>query len=109
MINPFRLADDDKDKAIIYGYCIDVKDYGDVCMLLFKKDTMDPSSDLISVAAWGVPPGMSGTDMRKMGLDCKGKFVVCVVGIRKKEKDGKLYENFDLKFIIKAPEKNHAA
>ena len=59
MINPYIIAADEKDKAIIFGYVIDVKDRGDSNMLLFKKDTMDPSSDIIAVAAWGAVPGQN--------------------------------------------------
>ena len=66
MINPYIIAADEKDKAIIFGYVIDVKDRGDSNMLLFKKDTMDPSSDIIAVAAWGAVPGQNcSIDMRE--------------------------------------------
>ena len=83
MINPYIIAADEKDKAIIFGYVIDVKDRGDSNMLLFKKDTMDPSSDIIAVAAWGAVPGQNcSIDMREMTMDCKGRFCVCVCNIR---------------------------
>ena len=49
MINPVKLTEG-KQYAIIQGYVIDVRDRGDANMLLFKKDTMDPSSKLLSVA-----------------------------------------------------------
>ena len=90
MVNPYKLTDGRK-LALIQGYVIDAKDRGDVNMLLFKKDTQDPSSKLISVAAWALAEGQSGADMREMTKDTKGKFVVCVVKVRDKEKDGKLY------------------
>lgn len=41
--------------------------------------------------------------MYEMTKDLKGRFVVCIVSIRTKEKDGKKYENYDLKYIAKAP------
>ena len=78
MVNPYKLTDGRK-LALIQGYVIDVKDRGDVNMLLFKKDTQDPSSKLISVAAWALAEGQSGADMREMTKDTKGKFVVCIV------------------------------
>jgi len=104
MINPYIIPNDEKGKAIIFGYVLDVKDKGDCNMLLFKKDTMDPSSEIISVAAWAPVPGQNSTiDMREMTNDVKGRFVVCICKIRTREKDGKLYQNYDLKYIIKAP------
>ncbi len=102
MQNPFRLTEG-KQFAVIQGYVIDVKDRGDVNMLLFKKDTMDPSSKLISVAAWALADGQSGTDMREMTKDLKGRFVVCIVKVREKIKDGKTFENFDLLYLVKPP------
>ena len=72
MVNPYKLTDGRK-LALIQGYVIDVKDRGDVNMLLFKKDTQDPSSKLISVAAWALAEGQSGADMREMTKDTKGK------------------------------------
>ena len=109
MINPYIIAADEKDKAIIFGYVIDVKDHGDANMLLFKKDTMDPSSEIIAVAAWGAVPGQNcSIDMREMTMDCKGRFCVCVCNIRPKEKDGKIYNNYDLRYIIKAPKPKEA-
>ena len=108
MVNPYKLTDGRK-LALIQGYVIDVKDRGDVNMLLFKKDTQDPSSKLISVAAWALVEGQSGADMREMTKDTKGKFVVCVVKVRDKEKDGKLYENYDLTYIIKPPMQKQTA
>ena len=107
MINPFELVDG-KNYGIIFGYVIAVKDKGDVNMLLFKKDTTDPSSDLIAVAAWAPAEGQSGVDMYEMTKDLKGRFVVCVVNIRQREKDGKRYENYDLKYLIKPPLKQSA-
>lgn len=110
MINPYIIAADEKDKAIIFGYVIDVKDRGDSNMLLFKKDTMDPSSDIIAVAAWAPVPGQSSSiDMREMTMDCKGRFCVCVCNIRQKEKDGKMYNNYDLRYIIKSPKPKEVA
>ena len=70
MVNPYKLTDGRK-FALIQGYVIDVKDRGDVNMLLFKKDTQDPSSKLISVAAWALAEGQSGADMREMTKDTK--------------------------------------
>ena len=102
MVNPLELADG-KQIGIIFGYVIAVKDKGDANMLLFKKDTTDPSSELISVAAWALAEGQSGADMYEMTKDLKGRFVVCVVGIRQKIKDGKSYTNYDLKYLIKPP------
>lgn len=107
MINPFELVDG-KNYGIIFGYVIAVKDKGDVNMLLFKKDTTDPSSDLIAVAAWAPAEGQSGVDMYEMTKDLKGRFVVCVVGIRQRIKDGKTYQNYDLKYLIKPPLKQSA-
>lgn len=108
MTNPYKLVDGKK-YAVIQGYVIDVKDRGDVNMVLFKKDTLDPSSKLISVAAWGLAEGQSGADLREMTMDIKGKFVVCIVKVREKVKDGKLYENFDLAYIIKPPAQKQPA
>ena len=59
MVNPYKLTDGRK-LALIQGYVIDVKDRGDVNMLLFKKDTQDPSSKLISVAAWRLQKDRAG-------------------------------------------------
>ncbi len=111
MINPYILPKlpEDKQYALIFGYVIDVKDRGGVNMLLFKQDTMDPSSKLISIAAWGLEEGQQGTDMRQMTMDCKGRFAFCLVMIRPKEKDGKLYTNYDLKYIVKAPLQTRSA
>jgi len=39
-----------------------------------------------------------------MTNDLKGKFVVCVTKVRSKVRDGKLYENYDLVYLIKPPE-----
>ena len=108
MTNPFELADG-KRLSVVQGYVIDVKDRGDVNMVLFKKDTSDPSSKLIAVAAWSLAEGQSGADMYEMTKDLKGRFVVCIVNIRIKEKDGKRYENYDLKYIAKAPLKSTSA
>lgn len=110
MINPYKVSGDDKERAIIFGYVLDVKDRGDSNILLFKKDTTDPSSPLISVAAWAAMPGQNTTvNMREMTADVKGRFVVCICTIRTREKDGKLYENYDLRYIIKAPLPKEAA
>ena len=51
MINPYKLTEGKK-YAVIQGFVIDVKDRGDANMVLFKKDTHDPSSKLVAVAAW---------------------------------------------------------
>ena len=77
-------------------------------MLLFKKDTIDPLSELIAVAMWAPAEGQSGVDMYEITKDLKGRFVVCVVSIRQREKDGKRYENYDLKFLINPPLKQSA-
>jgi len=103
MINPVKLTEG-RQYAIIQGYVIDVRDRGDANMLLFKKDTMDPSSKLLSVAAWALAEGQSGYDMHEMTNDLKGKFVVCVTKVRSKIRDGKLYENYDLIYLIRPPE-----
>lgn len=110
MINPyiFPSQPEGKEFGLIAGYVVAVKDKGDSNMLLFKKDTMDQSSNLVAVAAWGLKEGQSGSDMRKMTADLKGRFVVCYVLARKKIKDGKVYTNYDLKYIIKAPIGNNA-
>lgn len=109
VINPYIISGNEKDKAIIFGYVIDVKDRGDSNILLFKKDTTDPSSELIAVAAWAADPGQKNTvDMRKMTGDLKGRFVVCICRVRPKEKDGKNYNNYDLQYIIKSPQKEAA-
>ncbi len=102
MQNPFKLLEG-KQYAVIQGYVIDVKDRGDVNMLLFKKDTMDPASKLVSVAAWALAEGQSGTDWREMTKNLKGKFVVCIVKVREKVKDGKTFENYDLWYLAKPP------
>lgn len=102
MVNPYELKDE-RDLGLIQGYVIDVRDKGNCNMLLFKKDTLDRESDLISVAAWAAQEGQNSPDMKKMTDDLKGKFVACIVIIRKKEKDGKLYTNYDMKFLIKPP------
>lgn len=109
MINPYIISGNEKDKAIIFGYVIDVKDRGDANILLFKKDTTDPSSGLIAVAAWAADPGQKNTvDMRKMTENLKGRFVVCICKVRQKERDGKNYSNYDLQYFIKAPQKEVA-
>ena len=41
--------------------------------------------------------------MREMTKDLKGRYVACVVTIRKKVRDGKTYENCDLEFLVKPP------
>lgn len=102
MINPYELKDE-RALGLIQGYVIDVKDKGDCNMLLFKKDTMDRASDLISVAAWAPQAGQDTPDMKAMTDDVKGKFIACIVIIRKKEKNGKLYTNYDMKYLIKPP------
>lgn len=108
MINPYKLTDGKK-YAVIQGYVIDVKDRGDANMVLFKKDTHDPSSKLVAVAAWALSEGQTGADLREMTMDLKGKFVVCIVKVREKMKDGKMYENYDLIYIVKPPEHKKSA
>lgn len=105
MRNPYVLPDlpEGKQYAIIQGYVIAVKDRGNANMILFREDTMDAQSQLVSVAAWALADGQSGTDMKTITQDLKGRFVVCVVSIREKEQDGKVYKNFDLKYIVKTP------
>ena len=90
MINPYDLTDS-RQLALIQGYVVDVKDKGDVNMLLFRKDTTKGDGGLVSVAAWAVGEGQDTPDMKKMTDDLKGTFVACIVIVRKKEKDGKLY------------------
>lgn len=107
MLNPYYL-DEKKEKAIIIGYVIDIKDKGDANMLLFKQDTMDSSSEILAVAAWAPKEGQTNTDFKKMTDDVKGRFVVCVVKIRKKAVNGKLYTNYDLQLIIKPPREKAA-
>ena len=102
MINPYDLTDS-RPLALIEGYVVDVKDKGDVNMLLFRKDTTSGESGIISVAAWAAGEGQDTPDMKKMTDDLKGTFVACVVIVRKKEKDGKLYTNYDLKYLIRPP------
>lgn len=106
MRNPYilPLLPGGKQYAIIQGYVVAVKDRGDVNMILLRQDTMDSKSKLISVAAWALADGQSGTDKKEMAADLKGRFVVCIAGRRLKEKDGKVYENYDLKYLIKAPQ-----
>lgn len=41
--------------------------------------------------------------------ELRDKFVVCIVKVRDKEKDGKLYENYDLTYIIKPPMQKQTA
>lgn len=107
MINPYDLTDERK-LALIQGYVLDVKDKGDVNMLLFRKDTTKKDSGLISVAAWAAGEGQDTPDMKKMTDGLKGSFVACVVVVRQKERDGKLYTNYDLKFLIKPPKEKAA-
>ena len=64
MINPYELKDE-RALGLIQGYVIDVKDKGDCNMLLFKKDTMDRASDLISVAAWAPQAGQDTPEVVK--------------------------------------------
>ena len=104
MKNPYELREG-KRLGIVQGYVIDVKDRGDANMLLFKVDTTDPSSDLIAVAAWAAAEGQTSPDMKEMTNNLKGRFVVCVVLIRQKERDGRLFTNYDLQYIVKPPEK----
>ena len=94
MVNPYDLTDS-RQLALIQGYVVDVKDKGDVNMLLFRKDTTKGDGGLIS--------GQDTPDMKKMTDGLKGAFVACVVIVRKKEKDGKLYTNYDLKYLIRPP------
>ena len=96
MINPYKLTDGKK-YAVIQGYVIDVKDRGDANMVLFKKDTHDPSSKLVAVAAWALSEGQTGADLREMTM------------VREKMKDGKMYENYDLIYIVKPPEQKKSA
>lgn len=72
-------------------------------MLLFRKDTTKGDSGIISVAAWAAGEGQDTPDMKKMTNDLKGTFAACVVIVRKKEKDGRLYTNYDLKYLIRPP------
>ena len=111
MRNPYVLPGlpEGKQYAIIQGFVIAVKDRGDANMILFREDTMDTQSPLVSVAAWGLSEGQSGTDMKAITEDLKGKFVVCVVGIREKEQDGKVYRNYDLKYIVRTPQNRNTA
>ena len=102
MVNPYDLTDL-RQLALIQGYVVDVKDKGDVNMLLFRKDTTKGDGGLISVAAWAAGEGQDTPDMKKMTDGLKGTFVACVVIVRKKEKDGKLYTNYDLKYLIRPP------
>ena len=102
MVNPYDLTDS-RQLAPIQGYVVDVKDKGDVNMLLFRKDTTKGDGGLISVAAWAAGEGQDTPDMKKMTDGLKGAFVACVVIVRKKEKDGKLYTNYDLKYLIRPP------
>jgi hypothetical protein len=102
MVNPYDLTDS-RQLALIQGYVVDVKDKGDVNMLLFRKDTTKGDGGLISVAAWAAGEGQDTPDMKKMTDGLKGAFVACVVIVRKKEKDGKLYTNYDLKYLIRPP------
>mgnify|MGYP005799473095 FL=1 len=102
MINPYELSDQRK-LALVQGYVIDVKDKGDVNMLLFRKDTTKGDAGIISVAAWAAAGGQDSPDMKKMTDDLKGTFVVCIVIVREKEKDGKLYTNYDLKYFVRPP------
>ena len=59
MVNPYKLTDGRK-LALIQGYVIDVKDRGDVNMLLFKKDTQDPSSKLTQLRRGRLQKGRAG-------------------------------------------------
>ena len=85
MVNPYDLTDS-RQLALIQGYVVDVKDKGDVNMLLFRKDTTKGDGGLISVAAWAAGEGQDTPDMKKMTDGLKGAFVACVVIVRKKEK-----------------------
>lgn len=64
MINPYDLTDS-RPLALIQGYVVDVKDKGDVNMLLFRKDTTSGESDIISAAAWAAGEGQDTHDMKK--------------------------------------------
>ena len=110
MVNPYviGMSKDGKPLALVLGYVLGVKDKGNVNMLLFKKDNTDPESEVISVAAWGLSDGQHGADMREMTKDLKGRYVACVVTIRKKVRDGKTYETCDLEFLVKPPSKSTA-
>lgn len=110
MNNPCIIPADGSEKAIVAGYVISIKDHGDHNILLFKEDTMDSGSKLVPVAAWGSAPGQStGIDMQKITNDIKGRFVVCLCKVRKKEKDGKMYTNYDLQYIFKSPRNQKTA
>ena len=65
MINPYDLTDT-RHLALVQGYVVDVKDKGDVNMLLFRKDTTKGDAGLISVAAWAAGEGQDSPDMKKM-------------------------------------------
>ena len=58
MVNPYDLTDS-RQLALIQGYVVDVKDKGDVNMLLFRKDTTKGDGGLISVAAWAAGEGQA--------------------------------------------------
>lgn len=77
MVNPYDLTDS-RQLALIQGYVVDVKDKGDVNMLLFRKDTTKGDGGLISVAAWAAGEGQDTPDMKKMTDGLKGAFVACV-------------------------------
>ena len=102
MINPYDLTDS-RQLALIQGYVVDVKDKGDVNMLLFRKDTTKGDGGLVSEAAWAVVEGHDTPDMKKMTDVLKGTVVDGIFIVRKKEKDGKLYTNYDLKYLIRPP------
>lgn len=75
MINPYDLTDS-RQLALIQGYVVDVKDKGDVNMLLFRKDTTKGDGGLVSVAAWAVGEGQDTPDMKKMTDDLKGTLII---------------------------------
>lgn len=102
MVNPYELTDS-RPLALIQGYVLDIKDKGNANMLLFRKDTTGKEPGIVSVAAWAAGEGQDTPDMKKMTDDLKGTFVACIVVVRKKEKDGKLYTNYDLKYLIRPP------
>lgn len=101
MINPYELKDE-RALGLIQGYVIDVKDKGD-CNMLCSRKTQGIGLRPVSVAAWAPQAGQDTPDMKAMTDDVKGKFIACIVIIRKKEKNGKLYTNYDMKYLIKPP------
>ena len=103
MVNPYDLTDS-RQLALIQGYVVDVKDKGDVNMLLFRKDTTKGDGGLISVAAWAAGEGQDTPDMKKDDGWLEGS--LCCLRChcsQERKKDGKLYTNYDLKYLIRPP------